>query len=227
MSRNSVCQHSLSGPFRTASGAFRLGTLFCAAAAMLLAQPTLRITSPSNGTVVTPGQSLKVTVEATPADAFKSMSIIATWQGAEGRVSPPWEFTIKVPETAGARKHALTAVGAVTPGQPIYSSAISLVLEPSDAPATLRVQPSVLSLTPGGTGHLLVFGDFAGGRQMVLTESTRLKFTMDNPGILTVGDQGIVTALAPGSTKLTIAYGQAKTEIPVTVLGPRPPVGKR
>ena len=233
MSRESVRQHSSSGPFRTATGAIGLWALSCAMSAFLQAQPTLRITSPSSGTVVTPGQSLRVTVEASPAGAFKAVIVDATWQGAVGTLlsPPPYglsiEFTIKVPENVGARKYALTAMGFVTPGQPIYSNAIGLVLEPSDAPTTLRVQPSVLSLSPGGTGHLLVFGEFAGGQLLDLTRSTRIMYTMDNPGILEVGDQGIVTALAPGSTKLTITYGQAKAEIPVTVLGPRPPVGKR
>jgi hypothetical protein len=81
-------------------------------------------------------------------------------------------------------------------------------------------------LNAGGAAHLLVIGEFAGGELRDLTRSTGIKFTLDNPGILTVGDQGIVTALAPGSTKLTITYGQAKAEIPVTVLAPRPG-GKR
>ena len=202
-------------------------TLFCSASAVAIAQPTLRITSPPNWTVVTAGQTVRVIVEATPANAFIGVTILATWQGAESRLSPPWEFAIKVPEYTTAGKCAITAMGAVTPGQPIYSAAIGVIVEGPDGPATLRVQPRVFNSAVGGTIYMLVFGDFPGGQKLDLTKSTRIKYTMDQPGIIAIADQGIVTALAPGSTKLTITYGQGKIEVPVTVSAPGRPGGKQ
>ena len=100
-------------------------------------------------------------------------------------------------------------------------------MEGPDSPATLHVQPSLLSLHVGGTAHLLVFGDFADGQKLELTHDSRIRYTIENPAIIKVGSQGMVTAVAPGSTKLTITYGQNKAQIPVTVSEARSPDGKR
>jgi|HubBroStandDraft_5_1064220.scaffolds.fasta_scaffold216145_1 hypothetical protein len=64
----------------------------------LLAQTSLRITSPAEGTVFHPGESLKVNVEA----SGKFQQVIIVGWGPIGfstpLSSPPYEFTIKIPD---------------------------------------------------------------------------------------------------------------------------------
>jgi hypothetical protein len=52
------------------AGAWALSCLLCGCSS---AQPTLRISSPADGTVVHPGESLKVTVEVSPPGALPNV----------------------------------------------------------------------------------------------------------------------------------------------------------
>jgi len=72
--------------------------------ASLAAQtPFVKITSPEAGTVVRPGQSLTITVDATPS-AFRAMFVLpfASVEDASSK-RPPWVFTIQIrPDLASA-----------------------------------------------------------------------------------------------------------------------------
>jgi len=79
--------------------AFAFATLLCAGAA--LAQATLQITSPADGTLVSPGQTITVTVSASPGGVFTGVGV-----GGEGPIAlsqlltvPPYQFAVKIPST--------------------------------------------------------------------------------------------------------------------------------
>jgi hypothetical protein len=87
-----------------------------AAVNRLVAQPTLRITSPRNGAVVNSGQTLTVSVNA--SGTFSKVVIVG-----EGRIgftkyltAPPYQFSISIPANMASGMFALTAIG-VSPGQ--------------------------------------------------------------------------------------------------------------
>jgi hypothetical protein len=212
MSHHQICRAS-----RFNASLF-LATLLFLPAHSLLAQPSLRITSPADGTLVNPGQSLKVTVEA--SGRFQQVILIGA-QPMGGTVplsAPPYEFTIKIPNRISPRRYSLTADGCTAPGQCTSSKPIMILVELADESISLRVQPSLLRLYIGDKGYLMTYGVFPDGQRADLSKSTQTSFTSNAPGVATIDHQGIVTPVAPGSATITITYRDAHVEIPVTVL---------
>ena|SRR5579872_7067394 len=195
--------------------------LSCPLAEVLFAQPRLRITSPADGTIVLPGQSLIVTVEAFPAGAFKQVIIIGSDVIGFSRplIAPPYRFTIPIPSKIDPGKYLLTADGATAPGQGTMSDPIEIVVERPDSPVRLRVEPSFLELSFSQKGYLRVVGEFADGMTADLTKGNRISFASTSPAVATVQAQGIVTPVTQGSTKIVVTYGGVKAEVPVKVMG--------
>jgi hypothetical protein len=211
--------------------AARLWMLSCVVGGALLAQPmpTLRITSPGDRTVVHPGESLKVMVEATPVDAFAGIGVIGTMDVVTPLVTaPPYECTVEIPRGIRPGIYNIGAIGAPRPGlgkpgrdanhpEPLYSRPITLIVERADEPVRLEVYPPTMRLQVGIKGYLSVTGVFADGQQVDLKESTKMIYTSDTPKVVTVDPKSIVNPLAPGSAKITVSNGKANVEVPVTV----------
>jgi hypothetical protein len=180
---------------------------------LLCAQPTLRITSPKDGTIVNPGQALIVTVTAFPAGAFQQVIIIGCGPIGFSRPisAPPYRFTIQIPSKIDPGRCLLTADGATAPGQGTMSEPITIVVERADSPVSLRVEPSLLRLSIGRKGYLSVEGVFEDGTTTDLTKSSRTKFTSSAPSVASVDAQGIVTPLTPGSTRVVVTNGNASS----------------
>jgi hypothetical protein len=69
----------------------------------------------------------------------------------------------------------------------------------------MQTEPSVLRFSaPGESIPLHVLGIFADGSQQDMTHSVQLSYSSQNPQIATVDGQGVVTALAPGSTHIVV-----------------------
>ena len=199
--------------------------LSCVVGGALLAQPSLRITSPADATVVHPGQSFKVKVEA--IGKFTLVGVISGNPiGSPNPVpAPPYEFTIEIPADITESRYPLTfpltATG-FTSAALVSSKPITIVIGFPTRQIRLTVQPSLLRLTAGDKGPLKVFGVFPDGQAMDLTPSMQVAFTSSAPGVSTVEQQGVVTAVAPGSAKITATYGDSHVDVPVTVLASRP-----
>jgi hypothetical protein len=166
----------------------KLWILSCAVASALLAQPqpSLRITSPTDGTEVHPGDSLKVTVTA--SGTFQQVFLVGgdPIGFSQPLLAPPYEFTIQIPSHIRPDRYLLTADGFTSPGQRSPSDPITLVVERSDAPVSLKVFPSLLRLSEGGKGYISVSGVFADGQTVNLTQSTLTSYTSNAPGIVAV-----------------------------------------
>ena len=191
--------------------------LSCISVAPLRAQPTLQITSPADGTLVGPGQSLTVNVAA--SGAFQQVAIVGGDPiGFNGPLTtPPYQFTIPIPSAINPGVYLLTAHGYTAPGQGTTSDPISIVVERSDAPLSLHSEPSLLRLSVGQNGYLRVIAGFSDGATMAVTKSTLITYTSDTPSVATVQAQGIVTAVAPGTAVITAAYGGLSFPVSVTV----------
>ena len=155
-----------------------LWLLYTVFGGVLFAQPTLRITSPPDGTVVNPGGSVKVTVEASPANALKSVGVmgrdpIGVSQAAS---EAPYEVTVLIPRRIRPGIYDITAFGLPLPGQGkpggdadhskgVLSAPISLIVERSDDPVRLEVFPTSIRIRVGGKAFLSVTGVFADGER--------------------------------------------------------------
>jgi hypothetical protein len=198
--------------------------LSCILAGLLAAQPTLRITSPNDATVVHPGQSLTVIVAASPPGSFQQVVIVA-WDPIGGSLplkAPPYQFTVQIPNEIDPGEYLITAHGATEPGHDIRSNSIRIVVERADLPLSLRVEPSLLRISTGQKGYLRVIGVFGDGTTTDLTKSSRTIYTSDKVSVATVQAQGIVTAVTAGSAIVLVANGNAKSEVPVRVAGNNP-----
>jgi len=203
--------------------------LACALCACSSAQPTLRISSPADGAVVHPGESLRVTVEVSPPGAFTDLMLIAgdpigIFPEKDG---PPYEYVVPIPKSITPGQYTLGVVGRPRPGLRLadtsqaFSKQITIAVERADDPVRLAVFPTDLSLQPGEKRYLQVKGVFGDGQSLDLKLSTKTIYTSDTPRVVTVEPKAVVNALAPGSAKVTVSNGKAKVEIPIVVSAPK------
>src|SRR3954451_12908971 len=105
-----------------------LRTNLCLAAVALLAtarlhaEPSLQITSPADGTVVFPGQSVTVTVSA--SGTFLQVFLLSESPLGLSQVlsAPPYTFTLTIPPDIRPNKYAVTAAGFYAKGQNVMMS---------------------------------------------------------------------------------------------------------
>lgn len=193
--------------------------LLCALSACGTAQPKLTITSPKDGTVFHPGQTVKVNVEALPANAFKVIFIVG-WSPigfSEPLFARPYRFDLQLPANVAPGEYQLTANGTTAPDQNTDSKPVTIIVEPSDPPLRLHIEPTILELLPGQKGYLRVVGEFAGNQSLELTKATRVNYSSGDADVASVQSDGIVSALKPGTTKVFVTFMTVKAEVPVTV----------
>jgi hypothetical protein len=220
---------------------WRLGMAFClfGPTCYLMAQPTLRITSLSEGAIVNAGQVLTVTVEASPPNAFKGVFLVGEDPigFSQPLERPPYKFTLPIPLHITPRRdgYMITPDGILAPGQAATSLPVSIHVERSDVPITLipgdyylnsGVYPSSTSMhvyrslqlsKVGWAEMLYVLGIFPDQEQVDLSESSYLRYSSDNPGVAKVDQRGTVLATGIGSARITITYRSKSVIVPVTV----------
>lgn len=186
----------------------------------LMAQPSLRISSPANGgTTFEPGQAL--TVESSTVGAFqqvalggdRGLGILASGQ------KPPYVFTFRLPDKLRLGIYLLTAVGYEKPGTPIYSPQLPIIIEPREAPVRLQVEPTRLrlGLSPGDAGLLTVVATYKYGNRLDVRDSTLLSFRSDPPGVVKITSGGAISGVSTGTAKVTLTYRGLMVEVPVVV----------
>jgi len=178
----------------------RLAISFCVLAGLLVAQPSLRITSP-------PG-AFEVVAIGAPHPLAKDKQVIMT---------PPYNFTIEVPSGIRPDKYPVTAVGITFSKEFVYSHSVEILVERADSPVSITVYPVVADFTMEQRRYIQVTGLYADKTTADLTQSSRIKYVSSAPGVATVSPQGIVTPVAPGSGKITVTYGDLKVDVPVRV----------
>lgn len=194
---------------------------------LLMAQPALTITSPKNGTVVNPGQILDVTVETWPPGAFRSVIVIGDdpigLSDALGM--PPYRFSLKIPLHVRPRQYTITANGFTEPGRGTNSEPVAIQVEHPGIPLSLTAEPGVLVFQyVGDECAVAAIGRFADADRVDLEESTYTTYVSDALKVATVTADGHVTAVGPGSAKITIRYKGKLAVVPVTVR--KPPAGR-
>lgn len=180
---------------------------------------TLQITSPTDGSTVSPGQSLTVNVSA--SGAFQQVLVVG-WSPigfSDPLAAPPYQFTVQIPTNIQPGHYQLTADGVTTTGIETSSDPINIDIERPDAPISLSVQPSRLKLSLGDAGYLRVIGTFSDGTTADLTLSTLTSYR-STPSVATVTSQGIVSPVAQGGGGVTVTYGNLSVGASVTVFPP-------
>jgi hypothetical protein len=201
---------------------FKVLAPLCALTGLVLAQPSLKIVTPADGTTVHPGESLTVQVDVSPPGVFDTVSVSGSIPiGNRGTVlnAPPYRFTIQIRGGITPTKYFLAALGITLSKELVYSDPIDILVERADSPLSISVYPTVADFTMDQKRYLQVTGLYADKTTADLTQSSRIKYVSSAPGIATVQAQGVVTPVTPGSAKITITYGDLKIEVPVLVRG--------
>ena len=187
----------------------RLLIASCALTGFLVAQPSLRITSPADRTTISPGETLTVTVEATPGS--QTVLVGSPFGYGDGLKTPPYRFTLHIESNLRPRRYPITAIGFVIPGQAVASDPIFVQVEWPDQPVRLRVETSDTFFKD--MKYVDVIGEFADGTSTYLNESTHISFASATPAIARVDKVGYVTLVSPGQATIVVTYGDLQAEV--------------
>jgi hypothetical protein len=201
------------------SATARIALVGAFAMALSLMAQELQITSPADGAVVRSGQTFGVTVDATPG-GFQAVVLIGQSPLGynQALTSPPYQFSVQILSDIASGACTLTAVGIVEPGVRVYSRPITVDIERPDTPQRISAQGAVLTFHDIGSDlPLIVTGAFPDGSSVNLTRSKLTTYGSDSPGVAVVDNNGIVTAMGPGSANIAITNAGASIEVSVVV----------
>jgi hypothetical protein len=187
----------------------------------LLSQVVVQITSPASRTIVNPGQTIVVDVSVS-GTGFLGAKIAAQDPIKDSQVltAPPYQFSITVPARIRPGPYTLVAEGRTSSGRQ-SSDPVTIDVERTDTPQSIAADSHV-ELAVGDESLVRVVGTYADGSVVDLSRSTRTTYSPDPPGIVSVTREGVVTALAAGSTKIVIQHQNHKTVVKAVVgHGPR------
>jgi hypothetical protein len=162
----------------------------------------LQITSPASGTVVYPGQIITVAVNADPS--ISNVAIVGQLGFSATTNGQSLQFQLTIPSNAIIGAYDVSALGTASSGSLVASPPISLQVDAQGSATITGTQPSALRF--GAAGQVIplhVMGSVAGS-QLDITHSLQMSYSSENPQIATVDSNGIVTAVALGSTHIIV-----------------------
>jgi Chitobiase/beta-hexosaminidase C-terminal domain/Bacterial Ig-like domain (group 3) len=210
--------------FRRSSKAILAATVTLGLAG-LQAQSSLQITSPADGTVFNPGQTIAVTVGPTGA-GFSYLAVDGQYPLEFGIPVPGAtnQFSVLIPTTTPPGYYTFAAAGLTTQGQTVFSPQIKIAVQRTDAPIRLSVEPSIFELNVGEKGNMHVWGAYGDGSNFFLSYAPNTTYLSNKPSIATVDSQGIITAVSPGSTTIVVngsAIVSVQVDPPMTIAPPK------
>jgi hypothetical protein len=182
----------------------------------------LAIAAPANGAIVTPGQTLSISVTSPANVTVAHVGIVAgsPFEDTDLATSVPAQFTLTVPTGIRPGRFQLTADGATSSGEDVTAT-VEIDVERSTLPTTLSTLLSTLLFdAPGEDFAIKAVADFATETFVDVTGSSKVTYSSSDPAVAMVGANGLVRAIGPGSTSITVTYtdgGAIATVIPVMV----------
>lgn len=183
----------------------------------------LVITSPSSGTVVAPGQMISVAVSVNSGTYPNGVGIVGAQSGGGAAVTAgplsgtSLTFPVTIPTDAVPGPLTISAAGADASGTVDASAEVTLDVERTDSPVSLRVDPHSMNFTSvGGSLSLTVIGVYEDGSWQPLTQSSVLQLASTNAAVATVHN-GSVTATGVGNANIQISYESLTANVPVVV----------
>lgn len=182
----------------------------------------LQITSPAENTIVNPGQTVQIVVTPSEDVRLRRVAIVSEHLTASSAPldRPPFVFSLTPP---GARlgSYRLTAWAVDEDRRTVVSTPVPIDIEPAVSPAAITALVSQLIFrSQGQVLPLRIMATFPDGSVADATESSNVTFVSANANVATVDGHGLATAVAPGSTSITVTYGGSanlKISIPVSV----------
>lgn len=192
-------------------------------AAKLRAQPPVQvaITEPSNGTVVYPGNIMTVKVQASVVvgGILLGGDLLRFFPNFKNvKATAPYDFQMAIPQNLPTGAYTLTAFGRTAAGAMIQSSPVKILIETTEHPSSLKVEPSSILLSFRGEEIPVdIYGQRSDGTYINYNLSTRLLCQSTAPSVVQVKPPCIAIAVSPGSGSLTVQRGAASSSVRVQV----------
>ena len=180
----------------------------------------LQISSPADGSVASPGQTISVTVSDPNNVAYSQVAVLGEPVGISSvATSVPAQFSLSIPANISCQRYTLVAAATTVSGQDVTSPEITIDVERSDSPTSLStLMPSVTLDNLGETFPVTILATFSDGSVLEVTESSNLVYSSSNSNVVSVDAMGILTALAVGNVTVTATYaGNVQISIPIVV----------
>jgi hypothetical protein len=185
-------------------------------------QMLFTVTSPAEGQVFRPGDSIEVRIDPSPAVTLEWISI---WSplGFVGSSDASQPISLKAPDKLGSLK--MLIIGGPNVDE-VGSQAVerTIVIE-SDSVDSITVSPIGTELVAPGTGgpfgkltqeRIFVTG-YIGGQVVDMSRSSTVTFASTNTRVATVDAAGLVRSVAPGLAEVVATHGTAKAVTQVLV----------
>jgi pimeloyl-ACP methyl ester carboxylesterase len=178
---------------------------------------TLRISSPPVGSVVRPGQSVRVTV-VPPTGVTLTRVLFTGFGDAVVDESAPFEADLPVPATA-IGPFAIGAVGADAADNYYTAPDVPVTAEPVATLTGVSIEPDeVFLFAPGEQRALTVLGSYSDGITRTLLPGPGLgALISSNPELVSVSADGLLTAVNPGTATILALGPDFSTQDSITV----------
>jgi hypothetical protein len=186
----------------------------------------LQITSPADGTVVHPGETVTVVVTPNPGATFIGVLVQGSIGASKLVKTPPYQLSLPIPQKIAAGTYSIFALGTRSGQNAGTSHPIKLDVEPSLPVTAIRLDSKAITFKHAGDKiPVSVWGTFSDGSTMNITQSSGITYTTGDSTIATVDKRGVVTAVGHGSmsaTPMVATYGDqtASLQVSTTYLPP-------
>jgi hypothetical protein len=193
------------------------------------------IITPSEGSVVRPGEALHIRVSIASGVKVDGLCILSEMGYGENLgKNMTDEFTLRIPTDdphingflIGPQR--ISAFGAIAGHEARTLAETTIDVERADLPLRLSAgafsngttdTSEIVFSSEGDVAQIEIQGVFADGKVLTLRDSSYLRFDSSNPSVATVDEQGSVVAVSPGSASILASYtsesGAVRTTIPV------------
>jgi hypothetical protein len=186
------------------------------------ASNSLQIISPTDGTVVSPGSPLTVSVALNGGINITKAAVIAEEIGIYGLniANSTATITFTIPSIAAGPK-LLTAMGSDSSGNIVFSSSIKIDIEPNGYLTAINLDYKTIKFDyPGQQISLNATGMFLDGTHYNMSRSLGTTYTSNDPTVASVDRFGMVTAVGHGNsntTQIVVQNGNISTTVSVYV----------
>lgn len=180
----------------------------------------LTITSPTEGTIVEPGEIVIVTIEPSLGTTVDRVLVAGPDRAVSEDVSPlAVQFTI--PEDR-IGPYSLTALGRNDSDEFFTSNSVLLAIESPFVLESIELRPRSLALEVTATLQARVFGMFSDGIEREISDAAATEFLVVDPTVASVDSEGLVRGLEAGSTLLIVRHKSFQDSVGVSILATTP-----